>query len=35
MIDSWIHNQGGPVFFALSLGPLFLLLLWLRLTERR
>ncbi len=35
MIDSWIHRQGGPVFFALSLVPLFLLLLWLRRGERR
>jgi exosortase C (VPDSG-CTERM-specific) len=35
MVDSWIHHQGGPVFFALSLGPLLLMLLWLRYTERR
>ncbi len=35
MIDSWIHSQGGPVFFALSLIPLFLFLLWLRRGERR
>ena len=35
MLDSWIHHQGGPVFFALSLGPLFLLLAWLRWRERR
>jgi exosortase C (VPDSG-CTERM-specific) len=35
MIDSWIHHQGGPFFFALSLIPLFLLLLWLRRRERR
>ena len=34
MIDSFIHNQGGPIFFALSLGPLFLLLIWLRRHER-
>ena len=35
MINSWVHNQGGPIFFALSLGPLFLLLLWLRRADRR
>lgn len=34
MIDSIIHRRGGPFFFALSLGPLFLLLLWLRRRER-
>ena len=30
MIDSWIHRKGGPVFFAVSLVPLFLLAWWLR-----
>ena len=30
MIDSVIHHRGGPLFFALSLVPLFLLLWWLR-----
>jgi len=35
MIGSVIHRQGGPFFFALSLVPLFLLLLWLRRRERR
>lgn len=35
MIESWIHRRGGPIFFALSLGPLFLLLLWMRRAERR
>ncbi len=35
MIDSPIHHQGGPLFFALSLFPLFLLLWWLRRQERR
>jgi exosortase C (VPDSG-CTERM-specific) len=35
MIDSKIHRQGGPLFFALSLVPLLLLLLWLRRRERR
>ncbi|HOB97171.1 MAG TPA: exosortase/archaeosortase family protein [Verrucomicrobiota bacterium] len=34
MIDSPIHRRGGPVFFVLSLIPFFLLLLWLRKTER-
>jgi exosortase C (VPDSG-CTERM-specific) len=35
MIDSVIHRQGGPFFFALSLVPLFFLLWWLRHQERR
>ncbi len=30
MIDSPIHRKGGPLFFALSLIPLFLLLVFLR-----
>lgn len=30
MIDSWIHHKGGPIFFAVSLVPLFLLAWWLR-----
>jgi exosortase C (VPDSG-CTERM-specific) len=34
MIDSPIHHHGGPVFFALSLVPLFLLLDFLRRGER-
>jgi len=34
MIDSIIHRRGGPLFFALSLGPLFLLLVWLRRKEQ-
>jgi exosortase C (VPDSG-CTERM-specific) len=29
MINSFIHHHGGPIFFALSLIPFFLLLLWL------
>ena len=33
MIDSAIHHQGGPFFFALSLVPLFLLLWWLRRSD--
>lgn len=35
MIDSSFHHQGGPLFFALSLIPLLLLLLWLRRQEMR
>ena len=34
MIDSSIHHQGGPLFFVLSLGPLFLFLWWLRRREQ-
>ncbi len=33
MIDSIIHRRGGPLFFALSLIPLFVLLWWLRRRE--
>lgn len=33
MIDSVIHRKGGPVFFAVSLVPLFLLAWWLRRGE--
>jgi exosortase/archaeosortase family protein len=35
MIDSMIHHRGGPIFFALSLVPLFALLWWLRAREAR
>jgi len=35
MIDSPIHHRGGPIFFALSLVPLFLLLWWLRRQEQQ
>jgi exosortase C (VPDSG-CTERM-specific) len=35
MIHSRIHRQGGPVFFALSLIPFFLVLIWLRKTESK
>ena len=35
MIHSPIHRQGGPLFFTLSLGPLFLFLWWLRRSEAR
>ena len=34
MIDSPIHHKGGPLFFALSLIPFFLLLLLLKRSER-
>jgi exosortase/archaeosortase family protein len=34
MINSVIHHRGGPLFFALSLIPLFLLLWWLRKGKR-
>ena len=33
MIHSLIHRRGGPLFFAFSLIPLFLLLWWLRRGE--
>jgi exosortase/archaeosortase family protein len=35
MIESPIHRRGGPVFFVLSLVPLFLLLLYLSRRELR
>ncbi|MBC8003108.1 MAG: exosortase [Opitutaceae bacterium] len=34
MIHSIIHKRGGPLFFALSLIPLFALLVWLRRREQ-
>ena len=34
MIDSPIHHRGGPLFFVLSLVPFFLLLYYLKKTER-
>jgi exosortase C (VPDSG-CTERM-specific) len=34
MINSPIHRHGGPLFFALSLIPFFLLLIFLRRSER-
>lgn len=34
MIDSYLHRQGGPIFFVLSLGPLFVMLAYLRRQER-
>jgi len=35
MIDSPIHHHGGPLFFALSLVPLFLLLYFLKKSEMK
>jgi len=35
MIDSFIHHRGGPIFFALSLIPLFLILWILRRGDPR
>jgi exosortase C (VPDSG-CTERM-specific) len=34
MIDSPIHHKGGPIFFVLSLIPLFILLIMLQRSER-
>ncbi len=33
MIDSWVHHQGGPLFFGISLIPLFLTAAWFRYRE--
>lgn len=33
MIDSYIHRHGGPIFFALSLVPLYLLLILLQRSQ--
>jgi exosortase C (VPDSG-CTERM-specific) len=35
MIHSVVHRRGGPLFFTLALGPLFLLLWWLRRGESK
>jgi exosortase C (VPDSG-CTERM-specific) len=35
MIDSVIHHRGGPIFFALSLVPLFGLMVWLYRQEQK
>jgi len=35
MINSRIHRHGGPIFFALSLIPLVLVLIWLRRRETK
>jgi exosortase/archaeosortase family protein len=34
IIDSAFHHRGGPIFFVLSLIPLFVLLWWFRKSER-
>jgi exosortase C (VPDSG-CTERM-specific) len=34
VIHSPLHHRGGPIFFALSLIPFFLLLLWFKKSER-
>ncbi len=35
IIDSAFHHRGGPIFFVLSLIPLFLLLWWFRKSDRK
>jgi exosortase C (VPDSG-CTERM-specific) len=35
IIDSPLHHRGGPIFFVLSLIPLFLLLFWFRKREAK
>jgi exosortase/archaeosortase family protein len=35
MVNSIIHHRGGPLFFTLSLLPLFGLLWWLRSGDAR
>ena len=35
MVDSFIHHRGGPIFFVVSLVPLFFLLFRLRRQEQR
>ena len=35
MIDSYIHTHGGPVFFVISMVPLFVLLYYLRKSDLR
>ncbi len=34
MINSWVHHQGGPIFFALSLIP-FSLIVWLLMRSEK
>jgi exosortase C (VPDSG-CTERM-specific) len=34
-LNSWVHHQGGPLFFTLSLIPLAALLFWLRHSETK
>lgn len=35
MIDSWIHHRGGPLFFVVSLVPLFAAAAWFCQREKR
>jgi exosortase C (VPDSG-CTERM-specific) len=35
VLDSPLHHQGGPVFFALSLLPFFAVVLWMNRRERK
>lgn len=35
VLDSWFHHHGGPLFFLLSLVPLFFLLVYLMRSEAR
>ncbi|MEI6603898.1 MAG: exosortase/archaeosortase family protein [Verrucomicrobiota bacterium] len=35
MIDSWIHHKGGPLFFVVSLAPLFVAAAWFRQRETK
>ncbi len=35
MIDSWVHHKGGPLFFGISLVPLFLMAAWFRYRESK
>jgi exosortase C (VPDSG-CTERM-specific) len=35
LIDSPVHHKGGPIFFVLSLIPFFILLMYLRKSERK
>lgn len=35
VITGPLHSRGGPIFFALSLVPFFLFLIWLRKTDRK
>jgi len=35
VLNSWFHHHGGPIFFLLSLVPLFLLLVYLMKSEAR
>lgn len=35
MIDSWVHHRGGPLFFGISLVPLFLTAAWFRYREAK